>query len=453
MLTKMARFILSRPQGQALFVTPMGPADDLGDALHDTLSAYAGGWDTRMRLLEGLLNFEMVEGEDWRDALLEDYENARERARCWGAEVAGLVATPDKNPNWRTWNVDRETGPVEHYMLAFSTARIFFAQLIKMEIRPKKSQNPFERDLWHLETEDSRWLYCVRRYGEKAAYVYPHAGAFFLPGERRPYHRSLFNPAGIGRRMAEAVRERSGDHYATNMIEVMCDDPGRFDDIRECNGSDWPDLGDIIYARNKGGGDEHNKPLVITDATREAMFRRIDRDHLADPEGRLSVAQLKAMWAAGDEASLKKFYLFQKSPERGDGPPAYNSFWEIVHKACRANGVTVGRGSAERTASSRWPRREKVDRRMLQAHRDAKSTADLEKSKDDIRIELGWKTDQTGNYGSFAEQQVATERKREQNRVDEERQQAEARGERVHDRPMSDAARAASQHAMRRPTA
>lgn len=444
-------FVLSRLDTGYEFLTPDGPDDDLSDCLAEAMVGYTGGWKARLSLLERLLSQELVAGEDWRDALLDHHEDVRERARIWGAEEAGLICTPDKNPAWQTWNVDREDGPVDHYMMGFTTARQFFAALIRRGIREEKSQNPFERDLWHLEGDDGRWTYCVRRYGDKASHAYPHAGAYFLPMERRPYHRSLFNPAGVGKRMATAMRNRIGDHVGTNVLEVIGDDPARFGDFINSSGLDWPDLGDVLYARNKGGGDEYDKPLVLTGATLEGLYRRIDLDHAEDPQNRPSVKQLKALWAADDEDALRAFKVFQKKPSQGDGPPSYSSIHELVKKACIAEDVTVGRGSAKRLATMRWPRREKVDGKMLAAHRESKTMGQLEKRRKDIQVEMGWKTDQTSNYGSHAEQQAAVERKREQNEADKARQEAEARGERSHERrPMSDVARDAASSAMRR---
>ena len=212
------RFIFSRLDTGYEFLTPNGPDDDLSDCLAEAMGAFTGGWQARMNLLERMLSHELVAGEDWRDAILDDYEDVRDRACAWGAKEADLVFAPDPNPAWQTWSVDRRVGPTEHYMMAFSTARKFFAALIKHGIREKGSQNPFERDLWHLEGEEGRWLYCVRRYGEKAAYVYPNAGAYFLPAERRPYHRSLFNPAGIGKRMATAKRQQNAEMRAQALM-------------------------------------------------------------------------------------------------------------------------------------------------------------------------------------------------------------------------------------------
>lgn len=447
------RTYLSQRGSDFIYSTPDGLDDRLARVLKKSVGNYTTRNTTRLSMLEAYLNTEMVSGEDWRDALLAQHEDIRDRIERCAEREFELEIKGEVNSNWGTLNVQRKHGPVDHYMLLFTTLRLFFQGLIDEGIRPRNSQNPAEKNLWHEESDAGKWTYCVQRYGNKAAQVFPFAGAYYLAGERRPYARSTFNPKGVGAKMAAAIRERSGDHVATNIVEIIClSDPVRFDDIAPADGTHWEDCGDTIMSRNKGGGDEHNKPTFINDEVRANLCRRIDLDHAADPVNRPSVAMLKDWWADGEVEKLKAFKLFQLHPSKGNRVPHYNSVWQLLNKACIKHKVTVGRGGAERIASLRWARREKVDGRLLEIHRNAKTMAELEKGKEDIRAEMFWKTDQSGKYGAHAEQQVAHERKREQVQAQAERQKAEARGEQVHARRVPSAAVAqANAVAMQRP--
>ncbi len=449
----MQRIFLSYVDGEYIFSTPDGLDDRLADALEKSVGQFSKRANTRLGFVEDYLNYELVKGEDWKDAILADHEDIRERIKRFVKDDFNLEIGTEPNTGWNTRRVSRKNGAVDHYMQIFTSLRPFFQELIDSGIRPKRTQNPLDKNLWHEETDEGKWLYCVRRYGNKAAQVFPYAGAYYLPAERRPYPRSLFNPVGIGARMAAAIRERSGDHVATNIVEIICcGDPVRYDDLTPASAADWEDCGDTILSRNKGDGDDHNKPTLMNAETHANLCRRIDLDHAADPENRPSVEMLKEWWANGEMEKLAAFKLFQLHPSKGHRVPAYNSVWQLLNKACKKHGVTVGRGAAEQIASLRWARREKVDGRMLEIHRSAKTVAELKKGMNDLQQEMFWRTDQSGNYGSHAANQVATERKREAIRIDKERQAALARGEKVHARPqLSIAVREANSVAMQRP--
>lgn len=434
--------------------SPQGLDEKLCLVAQNSVGAYARrGRGTYRRWVESFSNHRMSADEEPRTFLTEHHEAVRRRAIDWARKHLALIMKPAVNVQHGTWTIDRDDGPVNHKARAFPTLRRFYRDAIRAGLRGDDRQNPFEKDGWHEESEASKMEYCVDLYGTEAARAFKNAGGQFLVLERTVYAPSLFDPTGIGARMAAAMRERLGDHVACNVMDLIHDDPSRFHDIIDADAEDWlvSDFGDTFLARSKGKGEKRCKPQVMGAATLVNLHRRIDLDHAADPS-RPNMRTLHAWRDAGEWERLKGFKILQKHPSQGSGPPSYDAFHELLEKACRASNVTIGWGSGAKLATSRWPRREKVDGRMLELHRTSATPEEYARGKDLLIGEMHWATDQTPAYGSRAAFVVAQEGKRADTERRAARRAAEAAGAMPAPPPraMSPAAAAAFATGMRR---